>query len=190
MAGKQFAVTQHRRSVPARRHRFGKQALRPADLRGRQSRSGQQAQVIEPVRQVGRLQGGNVGELEAPVGVAAVEPAGLHRVQPGDDLPAGAGRGPALTGRHARHAPLSARPATAVCTITVRGPAAVPTAPGHKTSGTGTRGRDPSRGCAPAGVTESKQTSEVDQRLEQEPRPFIWIKTADEILGTVAACCQ
>ena len=76
MAGKQFAVAQHRRAIPARRHRFGKQALRPADLRGRQPRPGQQAQVTEPVRQVGRLQGGNIGELEAPVGVAAVEPAG------------------------------------------------------------------------------------------------------------------
>jgi hypothetical protein len=37
-------------------------------------------------------------ELEAPVGVAQLEPADLHKVQPGDDLPAGAGRGPALTG--------------------------------------------------------------------------------------------
>jgi len=55
-----------------------------------------EAGVIEPVRQVGRLQGGNVGEVEAPVGVAKIEPADLHRVQPGDDLPAGAGRGPAL----------------------------------------------------------------------------------------------
>ena len=99
MVREQFAVAQHRRAVAARRHRFGEQALRPADLRlCQQPRPGQRAQVVEPVRQVGRLQGGIVGELEAPVGVAAVEPADRHRVQPGDDLSAGAGRGPALTG--------------------------------------------------------------------------------------------
>jgi hypothetical protein len=26
--------------------------------------------------------------------------------------------------------------------------------------------------------------------VEQNPRPFIWTKTADEILETLAACCQ
>ena len=99
MSGEQFAMAQHRRTVAARRHRLGKQALHPVYFRVcQQPRPGQQAQVIEPVRQVSRLQGGIVGELEAPVGVAAVEPADRHRVQPGGDLPAGAGRGPELTG--------------------------------------------------------------------------------------------
>lgn len=29
----------------------------------------------------------------------------------------------------------------------------------------------------------------MDQRMEQEPQPFIWTKTADEILATLAAYC-
>jgi hypothetical protein len=30
----------------------------------------------------------------------------------------------------------------------------------------------------------------VDQRWNSDPKPFVWIKTADEILGTLAAYCQ
>ena len=31
---------------------------------------------------------------------------------------------------------------------------------------------------------------QVDQRVEQGPRPFVWAKTADEILETLAAYCE
>jgi transposase len=31
---------------------------------------------------------------------------------------------------------------------------------------------------------------QVDHRMEQEPRPFMWTKTADEILETLAAYCR
>jgi hypothetical protein len=30
----------------------------------------------------------------------------------------------------------------------------------------------------------------LDQRLERRPKPFVWTKTADQILATVAAYCQ
>ena len=29
----------------------------------------------------------------------------------------------------------------------------------------------------------------VDQRMEHEPRPFVWTKTADNIFDTLAAYC-
>ena len=52
------------------------------------------------------------------------------------------------------------------------------------------RGRDPSRSCAP-----QRHRIEADIRKwindwNKNPRPFIWTKTADEILGTLAAYCQ
>ena len=35
-----------------------------------------------------------------------------------------------------------------------------------------------------------KPHPQVDQRVEQEPEPFIWTKTADDILETLADYCQ
>jgi len=54
--GSQVAVAQDRRAVAAGRHRFGQQILSPADLRRRQPGLGQDAQVINAVGQIGRLQ--------------------------------------------------------------------------------------------------------------------------------------
>jgi hypothetical protein len=47
------------------------------------------------------------------------------------------------------------------------------------------------RRSAHRSVTEAgDRHPQVDQRVEQGPKPFTWTKSADEILETLAAYCQ
>jgi hypothetical protein len=95
-------VADDRRAVAAGRHRTGEQAGGAVGLLAAEPGGGEQSQVGAALGQVAGPRVGERGEVEAAVGVPPVEPAGPHRMQPGDDLAAGPHALPSLYGRQFR----------------------------------------------------------------------------------------